>query len=57
VLTRIGQSYYKGETWEQFLASAPTQEFDAAFGDPARFLRTAYEGAWGHVNEIRRVTR
>jgi cyclase len=57
VLTRIGQSYYKGETWQQFLASAPTKEFDASFGDPTRFLRTAYTGAWEHVNEIRRVTR
>lgn len=57
VLTRIGQSYYKGETREQFLASLPSKEFDATFGDPSRFLRMAYEGAWGHVNEIRRVTR
>ena len=57
VLTRIGQSYYKGETWAQFQASAPTKEFDAAWGDPAPFLRAAYEGAWNHVNEIRRVTR
>jgi hypothetical protein len=57
VLTRIGQSYYKGETWAQFQASAPTREFDAGRGDPARFLRMAYESAWGHVNEIRRVTR
>ncbi len=57
VLTRIGQSYYKGETWAQFQASAPTREFDAARGDPAQFLRAAYEGAWNHVNEIRRVTR
>jgi glyoxylase-like metal-dependent hydrolase (beta-lactamase superfamily II) len=57
VLTRIGQSYYKGETWAQFQASAPTKEFDAAWGDPAQFLRAAYEGAWNHVNEIRRVTR
>jgi len=57
VLTRIGQSYYKGETWAQFQASAPTKEFDATWGDPAQFLRAAYEGAWNHVNEIRRVTR
>ncbi len=57
VLTRIGQSYYKGETWAQFQASAPTREFDASWGDPAQFLRAAYEGAWNHVNEIRRVTR
>jgi glyoxylase-like metal-dependent hydrolase (beta-lactamase superfamily II) len=57
VLTRIGQSYYKGETWAQFLASAPTQGYDARYGDPARFLRAAYDSAWYHVNEIRRLGR
>lgn len=57
VLTRIGQSYYKGETWAQFLASAPTQGYDATYGDPARFLRAAYDSAWLHVNEIRRLGR
>ena len=29
----------------------------AQWGDPGVFLRTAYEGAWLHINEIRRVTR
>ncbi|MEN9704766.1 MAG: hypothetical protein RLZZ393_645 [Pseudomonadota bacterium] len=57
VLTRIGQSYYKGETWEQFLASAPTKDHDAGLGDPSRFLRAAYDSAWHHVNEIRRPGR
>ena len=57
VLSRIGQSYYKGETRAQFLASAPTKAYDAAHGDPAHFLRTAYDSAWNHVNEIRRVSR
>jgi glyoxylase-like metal-dependent hydrolase (beta-lactamase superfamily II) len=57
VLTRIGQSYYKGETWPQFLASGPTKAYDVTRGDPARFLRSAYDSAWHHVNEIRRVTR
>ncbi len=57
VLTRIGESYYKGDTWEQFLAANPTKEFDAANGDPSLFLRQSYESAWYHVNEIRRVAR
>jgi glyoxylase-like metal-dependent hydrolase (beta-lactamase superfamily II) len=57
LLTRIGQSYYKGETWEQFRASAPTKDYDARLGDPARFLRAAYDSAWLHVNEIRRPGR
>jgi cyclase len=57
VLSRIGESYYKGQTWQQLLDSKPTREFDAQWGDPRIFLQTAYEGAWLHINEIRRVTR
>jgi cyclase len=55
VLQRIGENYYKGGTWQQLLDSKPTREFDAKWGDPTVFLKTAYEGAWLHVNEIRRV--
>ncbi len=57
VLSRIADSYYKGQTWQQLLDSKPTREFDAQWGDPGTFLKTAYEGAWLHINEIRRVTR
>jgi cyclase len=57
VLSRIGDSYYKGQTWQQLLDSKPTREFDERWGNPDVFLKTAYEGAWLHVNEIRRVTR
>jgi glyoxylase-like metal-dependent hydrolase (beta-lactamase superfamily II) len=57
VLSRIGESYYKGETWEQLLASRPTREFDATHGDPSLFLRQSYESAWYHVTEIRRIAK
>jgi len=57
VLTKIADSYYKGQTWEELLASAPTRAFDAKWGNPDLFLKTAYAGAWLHINEIRRVTR
>ncbi len=57
VVSRIGENYYKGGTFEELLASAPTREFDAQYGDPALFLRQAYDTAWYHVNEIRRVAR
>jgi cyclase len=57
VLSRIAESYYKGQTWQQLLDSRPTREFDAQWGDPGTFLKTAYEGAWLHINEIRRVIR
>jgi glyoxylase-like metal-dependent hydrolase (beta-lactamase superfamily II) len=55
-LSKIGDSY-KGQTWEELVASKPTRDFDARWGNPDTFLRLAYEGAWNHINEIRRVTR
>jgi glyoxylase-like metal-dependent hydrolase (beta-lactamase superfamily II) len=57
VLSRIGENYYKGGTYEELLAAKPTREFDAQFGEPALFLQQAYDTAWYHVNEIRRVAR
>jgi glyoxylase-like metal-dependent hydrolase (beta-lactamase superfamily II) len=57
VISRIGDNYYKGGTFDELLASAPTKEFDAQYGNPALFLKQAYATAWYHVNEIRRVTR
>jgi cyclase len=57
VLAKLGTSYFKGQTWEEFQASRPTGEFDAQWGNPQPFLQMAYDGAWYHVNEIRRYTR
>jgi cyclase len=57
VLSKIGAHYYKGGTWEQFEATKPTAEFDSTWGNPQPFLQMAYDGAWYHVNEIRRYTR
>jgi cyclase len=56
-LSKIADSYYKGQTWNELVASAPMRDFDARWGNPETFLRLAYEGAWNHINEIRRVTR
>jgi cyclase len=57
VMAKIGAHYYKGGTWQQFQDSKPTSEFDAQWGNPEPFLQMAYDGAWYHVNEIRRYTR
>jgi cyclase len=57
VLSKIGTSYFKGQTWEEFQASAPTAEFDSRWGNPDPFLKMAFDGAWYHVNEIRRYSR
>jgi glyoxylase-like metal-dependent hydrolase (beta-lactamase superfamily II) len=57
VITRIGDSYYKGQTWEELVAANPTREFDGRYGDPTLFLKQSYDTAWYHVGEIRRVVR
>lgn len=57
VADRIGTHYYKGGSFEEFLASKPTAEFDQAWGDPSLFLLTAYQGTLPHVTEIRRFGR
>ncbi|MES2605000.1 MAG: MBL fold metallo-hydrolase [Pseudomonadota bacterium] len=54
---RIGVEYYKGTSLPEFLAAKPTSEFDAEWGDPSLFLRTAWEGTLPHVTEIRRFGR
>jgi cyclase len=54
VMAKIGAHYYKGGSWEQFRDSNPTAQFDAQWGNPEPFLQMAYEGAWYHVNELRR---
>jgi cyclase len=57
VLSKISESYYKGQTWEELVDSRPTRDFDATWGNPELFLAQAYAGAWYHINEIRRVKR
>lgn len=57
VISRIGENYYKGGTFEELKAANITRDFDAQYGDPSLFLEQAYESAWYHVNEIRRVAR
>jgi glyoxylase-like metal-dependent hydrolase (beta-lactamase superfamily II) len=57
MIDRIGTHYYAGGSLAEFIASKPTLEFDARWGDPSLFLATAYESAWGHVTEVRRFRR
>src|ERR1700733_5883044 len=57
VMAKIGTNYFKGGTWEQLQADKPTSQFDATWGNPEPFLQMAYDGAWYHVNEIRRYAR
>lgn len=57
LIDRIGTHYYAGGSLAEFIATNPTMEFDARWGDPSLFLPTAYESAWGHVTEVRRFRR
>jgi cyclase len=57
MIDKIGTHYYAGGSLAEFIASKPTADFDARWGDPALFLATAYESAWGHVTEVRRFRR
>lgn len=57
VIQRIGEAYYKGQTFEELLATQPAREHEARLGDPSQFLRLSWDTAWYHVNEIRRVAR
>jgi cyclase len=52
--TRLGEHYYRGGSYDEFLALAPTANFDERWGDPALFVHLAYEGTLPRVTDIRR---
>ena len=37
---------------KDMIAAAPTNEFDAKWGNPELFISNAYRGMWGHVREL-----
>ncbi len=42
----------KGMSAKEMLATAPTKDFDAKWGNPELFVTNAYPGLWGHVREL-----
>jgi cyclase len=52
VRERVGDAYKKGLSFEEFVATEPTKEFDAKRGDPAQFLMLVHKGAWAHIREL-----
>ena len=52
VLVKMSENYRKGGTFEEFVATRPTADFDAQLGDPALFLKLAYDSAWYQVNPM-----
>ncbi|MDR2213637.1 MAG: MBL fold metallo-hydrolase [Pseudomonadales bacterium] len=51
VFDRIHASFIKSDTLEDLLRSKPTAEFDAAMGDPTRFLTLAFQSIQGHLRD------
>jgi cyclase len=53
VKARVIESFKRGDSLEEFIASAPTHEFDAnRSGDPAPFLTMAYRSSMGHLYDL-----
>lgn len=50
VATRMAEIYRKGGSFAEFVATAPTRDFDAKYGDPARFLKLGWEAASYQAN-------
>jgi len=49
---RVADAYRKGLSFKEFVETKPTQEFDAARGDPTQFLKLVHKGAWAHLREL-----
>ena len=49
---RLVKMMKSGLSVDEMIAGAPTREFDAAWGNPERFIRNAYPGLSGHVREL-----
>jgi glyoxylase-like metal-dependent hydrolase (beta-lactamase superfamily II) len=51
----VAGTYRQGGTLADFVAVEPTAGFESGRGDPKLFLSLVYEGAWGHVRELRGI--
>ena len=52
VKERVADAYRHGLSFKEFVATNPTQEFDASRGDPTLFLKLVHKGAWAHLREL-----
>ena len=48
ILDRLSKLLRKGLSPEEVIAAAPTQEFDARWGDSRQFVTMAFKSLWGH---------
>jgi cyclase len=52
VRERVADAYRHGLSFKEFVATNPTEEFDASRGDPSLFLKLVHKGAWAHLREL-----
>jgi glyoxylase-like metal-dependent hydrolase (beta-lactamase superfamily II) len=52
VRSKLAAAFREGKSFKDFVASGPTAEFDAAWGDPALFLALVYKGGFAHLREL-----
>lgn len=52
VRTKAAEAFRNGMSLADFVASKPTAEFDAKWGDPAQFLTLVYKGGFAHLREL-----
>lgn len=49
---KVAEAFRAGMSLGDFVASKPTAEFDARWGDPQQFLRLVYKGGFAHLREL-----
>ena len=52
VAQKTAEAFRVGMSFADFVASKPTAEFDAKWGDPQLFLRLVYKGGFAHLREL-----
>jgi glyoxylase-like metal-dependent hydrolase (beta-lactamase superfamily II) len=55
MLNRFAMLMRQGQGPDDILAAEATKEYDAQWGDPDLFVKTAYRGMWLHVRELGKI--
>ena len=52
VREKAAEAFRNGMSLKDFVASQPTADFDAKWGDPSLFLKLVYKGGFAHLREL-----
>jgi glyoxylase-like metal-dependent hydrolase (beta-lactamase superfamily II) len=52
IFDRLQSMLRKSFGTDEILASRPTAEFDAQWGDPEQFVTLAFQSMWGHLRDV-----